>query len=174
MNIVTEFEKLFDYLIKKRSELRDLDVKDVVMAKAILDIHRTRSLKRFTMAPLFSLRQIHLLDRDNALRATEARARTLADHKADLLRTRRITREVLAQHLPSVSWIKVVQENADSFLAFEGNGRVAAMQMVFKPSDAVSVEVEQYLFKNPRKVLRRLNRVRRMNGLLDECPPGDE
>lgn len=51
------------------------------------------------------------------------------------------------------------------YLAFEGNGRIAAMQKVFTPSDGIEVEVEQYHFRNTRKIVRRLNRVRRLNGL---------
>jgi len=67
--------------------------------------------------------------------------------------------------MPSVSWIKVVQDRPGGYLAFEGNGRIAAMQVVFTPSDGIEVEVEQYYFRNTRKIVRRLNRVRRLNGL---------
>jgi hypothetical protein len=74
----------------------------------------------------------------------------------------------LGRYLPSVSWIKVVRESEDAYLAFEGNGRLAAMQTVFTPADGLLVEAELYRFKNPRKIIRRLNRVRRLNGLLPE------
>jgi hypothetical protein len=59
-----------------------------------------------------------------------------------------------------------VENTPGEYLSFEGNGRIAALQMVFDPGEALEVEVELYRFKNKVSVLRRLNRVRRMNGLL--------
>ena len=85
--------------------------------------------------------------------------------KDKLLEKRKITREVLAEYLPSVSSIKVVQESVNSVIAYEGNGRLTALQSVFTPADEIMVEVEKYYFRNPEKILRRMNRVRRLNGL---------
>jgi hypothetical protein len=166
LDLLAEAPKIARYLIGKKSELDDLDVKDIVMAKAILDIHRKRTHKNFVSAPLFALRQIHTLDRENAILATRRRVEELEAHKEELLHLGKLTRDELSRHLPSVSWIKVVQEAPESYLAFEGNGRVAAMQAVFAPDDGLLVEVEQYIFRSPRKIIRRLNRVRRLNGLL--------
>jgi len=73
MTIAAELRKLVSYLLGKRSELEDLDVSDVVMAKAILDIHRKKTRKDVVRVPLFSSHQIHMLDRDNALAATRTR-----------------------------------------------------------------------------------------------------
>ncbi len=42
-------------------------------------------------------------------------------------------------------------------IADEGNGRLAALQEVFSPADGITVEVEEYYFKNPSKILRRIN-----------------
>jgi len=60
-----------------------------------------------------------------------------------------------------------VEAEPDVYLAFEGNGRIEALQAVFGPGDAIVVEVEAYRVRSPRKVVRRLNRVRRLNGLID-------
>jgi hypothetical protein len=166
MDPLAEIRKLARYLLGKRSELEALDVKDVVMAKAILDIHRTRTHKEVVAVPLFSLRQIHTLDRENAIAATRRRIEALQVHKEELLAAGTLTCDVLARVLPSVSWIKVVREGDGSYLAFEGNGRIEAMQAVFSLEDDLLVEVEEYRFRNPRKVIRRLNRVRKLNGLL--------
>ncbi len=119
--------------------------------------------------PLFSLGMIHVLDRENAIRATARRVEILDAAKGELLAAGTLNCETLARVLPSISWIKVVEEAPDSYLAFEGNGRIAAMQEVFSPEDGLLVEVEQYMFRDrdSRKILRRLDRVRRMNGLLD-------
>jgi len=157
--------KMGRYLAGKTSELEDLDIKDIVMAKAILDIHRKRTNKEIVGVPLFALRQIHTLDRENAIEATRRRIEILEAHRNELLGHGALTCEILARFLPSVSWIKVVQETPVTYLAFEGNGRIAAMQAVFNPEDDLSVEVERYGFRNPKKIIRRLNRVRRLNGL---------
>lgn len=167
MRIATEARKLVHYLLGKRSELEDLDLSDVVMAKAIFDIHRTRTHKEVVRVPLFSLHQIHTLDRDNAIAATRRRIEVLQAHRQELLEARALTCDVLGRVLPSVSWIKVVEAAPGSYLAFEGNGRIEALQAVFGPADGVSVEVEAYRFRNPKKVVRRLNRVRRLNGLIE-------
>ncbi len=66
-----------------------------------------------------------------------------------------LTKEVLAEYLPSVSGIKVVKNSDNYYISYEGNGRLVAMQKVFSPSDSINVEVEEYYFKNPVKILRR-------------------
>jgi hypothetical protein len=165
MKPAAELLKFFSYLAGKKSEVEDLEVKDVLLAKAVLDIHRKKSRKETVCVPLFQLHQVHRLDRPNALATTRSRIEALRQHRQDLVEHKTLTCDVLARVLPSVSWIKVVQEAGDSFLAFEGNGRIAAMQAVFGPQDGILVEVERYTFRNPGKILRRLNRVRRLNGL---------
>jgi len=167
MSISTEARKLVRYLLGKRSELEDLDISDIVMAKAILDIHRRRTRKDVIRAPLYSLQQIHTLDRDNAIEATRRRIEVLREHRDELIGAGTLTLDVLARVLPSVSWIKVVEAEPGTYLAFEGNGRIEALQAVFGPDDGIAVEVEAYRFRNPRKIVRRLRRVRRLNGLID-------
>lgn len=154
------------YLFKKRSEIEDMDFKDVVMAKTILDIHRARTHKERMFVPLFSLHPIHRLDRENAITATEQRVRDLEQHRPEWLRIGDISSDLIGQALPSVSWIKVVENPDRDFLAFEGNGRLSAMQQVFKADDGIRIEVEAYRFRRPKTIIRRLNRVRRMNGLV--------
>jgi hypothetical protein len=167
LHIGVELRKIISYLAGKKSEVKELDLKDVVLAKTILDVHRKRTQKEMTTVPLFSIRQIHELDRENALQATRQRLKTLRSCKKELLAAGKITCDALARLMPSVSWIKVVQDRPGGYLAFEGNGRIAAMQKVFSHSDGIEVEVEQYHFRNTRKIVRRLNRVRRLNGFLD-------
>ena len=137
------------------------------MAKAILDIHRMRTDKEVIPVPLSSLYQIHTLDRDNAIAATRQRIQVLQAHREELVQAGTLTLDILGRVLPSVSWIKVVEAAPGTYLAFEGNGRIEALQAVFTPADGISVEVEAYRVRNPRKIVRRLNRVRRLNGLID-------
>jgi hypothetical protein len=161
---------LLRYLFAKRAELEDLELKDAALAKAILDVHRKRTGKTVVAVPLFALHPVHAIDREGALEATAARAALLQQQAGALRHEGTLTCARLAEVLPSVSWIKVVQARRPpgaepAYLAFEGNGRIAALQQVFHPEDQLRVEVERYDFRDPTKVLRRLHRVRRMNGL---------
>jgi hypothetical protein len=158
--------KFIDYFFGKRSEVSALEYKDAVLAKTVLDIHRLRTHKEIVSVPLYSLRQVHELDRDNTQEAIAKRAEGLAPHREAILAAGGLTQETLNEYLPSVSAIKVVQQDAETYIAYEGNGRLAAMQRVFSELDGITVEVEQYRFKNPAKIVRRLNRVRRLNGLI--------
>ena len=171
MQIFIEIRKLFSYLAGKKSEVQELDLKTVVLAKTILDVHRKRTHKETIFVPLFSIRQIHVLDRENALQTNRQRLKTLRASKKELLAAGKITCDALARLMPSVSWIKVVQDRPGEYLAFEGNGQIAVQQEVVTPRDNLEVEVEQYHFRNTRKIVRRLNRVRRLNGLLDTKTP---
>jgi len=161
-----QIRKLFDYLLGKTTEIGDLNVKDVLLAKVILDIHRKKTHSEFRMIPLSSIKRIHAIDRENSLESTRKRTESILKIKDLIFLNRCITRQILAEYLPSISWIKVVKENDCSFIAYEGNGRLMAMQNVFLPSDDIMVEVEEYHFKNSKNIIRRMNRVRRLNGLL--------
>lgn len=156
----------FAYLAGKRSEVAELGVNDAYMAKVILDIHRKRTHKTRILVPLFALKPIHPLDREETLKATAVRAATLEANKATICAARQLTFDGLNQYLPSISWIKVVRESPESYLAYEGNGRLGALHRVFKPEDRIEIEVELYHFRNNAKIVRRLNRLRRLNGLI--------
>ena len=41
-----------------------------------------------------------------------------------------------------------------------------ALQKVFSPDDDLRLEVEQYMFRNPAKIIGRMNRIRAMHGLV--------
>lgn len=164
--MLDQISQFINYLIGKKSELSDLETKDALLAKTILDIHRTRTHSEFANVPLFALKQIHAIDHDNAIQATQARVKILKDNKDALIKQSTLTRDILSEFLPSISAIKVVKTPDDCYIAFEGNGRLAAMQEVFSSCDNVVIEVEEYYFKNTTKILRRINRVRKYNGLI--------
>jgi len=166
--VIRNLRRLGAYLGGKTDEVQDLDLSDLLMAKVILDIHRTRMSKELVFVPLAFLKPIHTLDRANAVRATEARVEVLGPHRERLLTAGQLTCADLAEVLPSVSWIKTVRENDRSFLTYEGNGRLAALLQVFGPEANLDVEVELYRFRKPKKIVRRLNRIRRLNGLLPD------
>jgi len=166
MKVFNEIVNFFRYLSGKRTEVKSLSVNDVVLGKVILDIHRKKSATVFTLVPLYSVKPVHPINRENSLGQTEKRAEILLHNKKFLLQEKNITRKILAEYLPSVSWIKVVKINDTDYVSYEGNGRIAALCKVFTPDDNMFVEVEEYQFKKPAKIIRRLNRVRTMNGLL--------
>lgn len=168
MEILEPIRKFFSYLSGKKSEVQAMDMKDVVMANAILEIHRKRSHKEITLVPLHSIQAIHKLDRETAIQAVAERSATLKNYRSKLLVDRQITCERMAELMPSVSWIKIVQSAPDEYLSFEGNGRLAAMKDVFGPADEMMIEVELYRFENPLPILAKLNRVRKMNHLLGQ------
>lgn len=152
------------YLLSKRSEVAQMDYKDAYMAKVVMDIHRKRTGKRLAQVPLARLDPIHRIDRDSALRSARKRADALRTHRDALLSTKLLDSEALQAIIPSVSQIKVVRDG-ERWLAFEGNGRLYAMHEVFRADDGMRVEVEEYLFDDPRSIQRRLRRVRRLNRL---------
>jgi hypothetical protein len=156
--------KWWRYLRGKRSELAHMDHKDAYMAKVVMDIHRKRNGKRLTQVPLAQLEPIHRIDRDSALRATQARAEALRAHRDALLAAQVLDSDTLQTIMPSVSHIKVVRDG-DHWLAFEGNGRLYAMRDVFRADEGMLVEVEEYLFDDPRSIQRRLRRVRALTRL---------
>ena len=152
------------YLLGKRGELAHMDYKDAYMAKVVMDIHRKRTGKTLMRVPLAQLEPIHRIDRESALRSARERADALRTHRDALLTTKLLDSEALQTIMPSVSQIKVVRDG-DRWLAFEGNGRLYAMREVFDASDGMQVEVEEYLFDDPRSLQRRLRRVRKLNRL---------
>ena len=158
---MSTIKKFIDYIFGKRSEVNGLDLKEAVLAKTVIDIHRKRTHKEIVSVPLYALQQIHELNRDNAQEVIAKRAEALAEHRDEILAAGGLTQDTLNQYLPSVSAIKVVRENENTYIAYEGNGRLAAMQRVFEAADGITVEVEQYHFNNPSKIIRRLN------GLID-------
>ena len=163
--IVTKISQFFSYLWGKKTELREMDERDALLAKVVVDIHRKRSHSTFVTVSLFALFPIHPINRDNAIAATNERIKKLLQVKEILQATRVLNRDDLAVYLPSVSAIKVVEIDVDRYVAYEGNGRLAALQKVFDPLDQIELEVELYHFDDPAKIIRRIQRVRRLHNL---------
>lgn len=168
--LAAQCRKFITYLWGKKSELGDMDERDALLAKVVLDIHRHRTHSDFTMVPLFSLLPIHPINRDNAVAATRARIKILSENREQLAGIKHLTRDILNSYIPSVSGFKTVHTAEQTHVAFEGNGRLYALQSVFKPEDEIVVEVEQYHFSDKAKILRRIERVRKSHGLVASQP----
>ncbi|HSH03525.1 MAG TPA: hypothetical protein VLL52_13470 [Anaerolineae bacterium] len=167
--VLDKLEEWWHYLWNKRSEVQELRWQDILMTKAILDIHRKRVHKEFVMVPLYQIKPLHPLDRENTIAAVERRAEILREGRERILAGGLLTRELLDEYIPSITAIKVVADSEGGYISYEGNGRLGAMRQVFTPEDGIKVEVEEYYFRNPKKIVRRLNRVRRANGILKEA-----
>lgn len=155
------------YLWGKRSELAQMDEKDALLAKLVMDIHRKRTSSSLFMVDLFALYPVHPIDRDNAMAATQKRIVALEQNKEHILRQKELSSEVLMRYIPSVSAIKCVRTIEGELVTFEGNGRLYALQHVFEKSDGLKVAVEEYFFRNTKKLSRRINRIRMLHGFLE-------
>lgn len=162
---LTKISNLFSYLWGKKTELSDMDERDALLAKVVMDIHRKRSHSSFVLVPLMDLYPIHPINRQNAIEATQKRVLALESFQGELRNTRVLNRQKLNEYLPSVSAIKVVMTERDFYVAFEGNGRLAALQEVITTNDQLELEVELYHFDDPTKIVRRIKRLRKMHKL---------
>ncbi len=159
-------KKFFSYLWGKRSELSQMDEKDALLAKLVMDIHRKRTHSSVIMVNLFDLHPVHPIDRENAMEATKKRIAMLEQNKKQIQEVKALTGDVLIQHIPSVSAIKCVKTIDGELVTFEGNGRLYALQHVFEQGDGLTVEVEEYFFRNTKKLSRRINRIRKLHGFI--------
>lgn len=156
-------ENFLDYLYEKRTELNHLGFRDLLLAKAVTDIHRYSIKQQEKIVPLWSINPIHTLDRESALDKLQQRIEQLQQHRQSILNAKVVTRKTLLDILPSVSGIKVIYDKDNNFISFEGNGRLAAFKQVFNPKDKIMIEVEVYRLTQRDKVLRRVNRVIKRN-----------
>jgi hypothetical protein len=165
MKITETLKKFSSYLWGKKKELADMDEKDVLLAKVVMDIHRKRSHTTFQNVPLFELFPIHPIDREGSLASMEKRSSILRAHRTELLEKKVLSGDILKKYIPSITAIKGVRTGDASYVTFEGNGRLAAMQNVFTAVDNMKVEIELYHFSNMKKIIRRVERVRSLHNL---------
>ena len=162
------FKKIWEYLFSKRKELRDLDKKDIFLAKFMIDVGRNKKSSEFQFISLEKIESIHIIDRENALVKLSERISELEKVVDKVKDKKQIDRNFLKEYLPSISWIKVIKTKKDNYIAFEGNGRLEALKKVFDKSDNLVIEIEVYTFRSYNKMLRRANRVRKYNGITGE------
>ena len=153
-------KKFWNYLFSKRKEVKELDKKDIFLAKFMIDAGRNKRGSEFFLIPLNDIDKIHIIDRENAVSKLNERITVLEDNKAEIREKKNIDREFLGKYLPSISWIKVIKRKDNTYIAFEGNGRLEAFKKVFDKNDNLNIEVEVYTFRSYKKMLRRAERVR--------------
>ena len=161
-------KKFWNYLFSKRKEVKELDKKDIFLAKFMIDAGRNKRGSEFFLIPLNDIDKIHIIDRENAVSKLNERITVLEDNKAEIREKKNIDREFLGKYLPSISWIKVIKRKDNTYIAFEGNGRLEAFKKIFEKEDNLNIEVEVYTFRSYKKMLRRAERVRKYNGITGE------
>lgn len=175
-DVLSQAANLLEWGAQKLPELAELDVSDLLMAKAIADIRskHDRIEQRFVDHRL--LRAIHPIDRATAdtkcdERAAAARA-ALPVLEANGMRLSEdliATNDALAA-FRSVTGFQVVELTDGGFVTFEGNGRREALARAFGDTAPVHVEVRAYLFDDPTTlatIRRRVERVRTWKNVTD-------
>jgi len=153
------------YLFGKRSELLHLSLKDANTYVAVTSIyvHTRRTEKRFV--PLDTIKPLHPMERCAAVKMVENRSERLERHKERLIGTGRLDCATQDELMPSVTPINViVDSDDDKLIAFEGNGRLEAINRVFHASMNLLVEVMVYHPSNLEICLRRLRAIRASYG----------
>lgn len=163
MIIIKQIVQFYNYLLKKVDEIKQLEKKDIKLAKLVLLIHNKNKGVTTKLLPLYSIKQVHAIDRENAILATNKRIETLKKVKSKV-KDNKISKDFMAKYLESVSWIKVVKYY-DSYVAFEGNGRIVALKDVFKKSDNIKVEVEVFDVNDNKMIQKKIRKVRLLNKL---------
>lgn len=174
-DVLTQAASLLEWGAQKLPELAELDVSDLLMAKAIADIRASASAVEHTFVPHRDLRAIHPIDRATADAKCEERAQAARD-ALPLLRANgmRLSEDLIAAEdalaaFRSVTGFQVIQTEDGGYVTFEGNGRREALQRAFG-DEPVFVEVRNYTFDDPetaRTMRRRVERVRRWKGVAD-------
>ena len=160
-------DNIVDYLYDKRLEIFSLRFRDMLLAKVVADIHRYSLKQQFKMVSLWSITPIHCIDRGSALDKVNNRVKSLQKHKVEILKERILSKQKLLKIMPSVSGIKVIEDVKERYISFEGNGRLEAFKRVFDKQDKIMIEVEIYRLRERKKVLRRVNRVRHRNFIVE-------
>ena len=181
-DMLTQAATLLEWGAQKLPELAELDVSDVLMAKAIADIRakKDRVVNRFVDHR--DLRAIHPIDRATADAKCEERAEA-ARAALPLLRANnmRLSEELIASReelaaFRSVTGFQVVALSDGAFVTFEGNGRREALQRAFGDDEPVQVEVRHFVLEDPSvasTIDRRVRRVRRWKRVIDASSPAD-
>lgn len=176
-DVLSQAANLLEWGAQKLPELGELDVSDVLMAKAIADIRALRVRVEHRFIDHRKLRAIHPIDRATADAKCEERAAAarvalpLLEAHGNRLSEALINGEEALAAFRSVTGFQVVEiEGGQGFVTFEGNGRREALRRAFGHERAIDVEVRVFLFDDPAvqaTIERRVQRVRRWKQVVD-------
>lgn len=129
-----------NWLFNKVPEITSLSQSDALLAKIVLKIKQEAQNREFRKVDLNSVKLIHPIKRESAIEKLNERIDSVNKNKEKISANKFITNKALIEIMPSVSPVQVIPYKGD-FLAFEGNGRVLALQKVFKENILIEVEV---------------------------------
>lgn len=174
-DVLTQAASLLEWGAQKLPELAELDVSDLLMAKAVADIRAQHDRVQHVFVDHRLLLAIHPIDRPTAEDKCEARAQAARD-AMPLLEANgmRLSEDLIAAHdeleaFRSVTGFQVVRLPGDRYVTFEGNGRREALQRALGDRP-VEVEVRHFVFDDPetaRTIARRVERVRSWKNVED-------
>lgn len=166
--ISSELNRLWQWFWSKRSEIAQMDYRDALMAQLVLEILQTSIKHEFRYVPLFNCKPIHPTDnRENTFQATQARVDVIQARKEELLQTRLLSKEIIAELMPSATYIRGIPYQEDHCFTIEGNGRVAALKQVFSPEDRIEIELDLYYPKKLERSQKKILKLRKMHGFKD-------
>lgn len=143
--ISNEIKRLWEWLYGKRTEVAQMDHRDAYMGKIVLEILQTSTENKFQYIPLYNLKPIHPVDnRENTIKATQERASKVSEYKEKILKTKKVSKELISEILPSATYIRAIPADDEYFYSIEGNGRIAAFLKNFSKDDNISLEVDVY------------------------------
>jgi len=164
--LIEEISRLWNWLWGKKDEVTQMDYRDAYMAHLVLDILQTSQRNEFVMVPLNKIFPIHPTDnRENTIQATNKRAEIIEEYKPELLKMKRLSKERLAELMPSATYMRAISKNAHEYYSFEGNGRIAALKQVFSDHDGIEIEMDIYHPKNIKRSRKKIRKLRKLHGM---------
>lgn len=158
--ILRKLKRVKDWILHKTPELKQLSVSDALLAKIVIDIKREAKDPQFKSVPLHAIRPIHPINRQTAIEKVHDRVKSLLLIRDRLLREGMISNEVLIEAMPSVSPIQVIPFDGH-YIAFEGNGRLAALHEAFK-HDEIKLEVEEFEISDNSHILEDIKKLQEL------------
>jgi len=154
-DILSKAVTLLEWSSQKIPELTEMDLSDIIMAKAIADINRLSTSQEKIFVSYKALRPIHAINRDTANDKCNERA-AIARKALPLLQSSgyRLSESLIAaepslKEFQSINGFQVVPMATQSgqYVTFEGNGRREALKRAFENMPEVDLFVEVRLFQ---------------------------
>lgn len=135
-----------DKILDKVETISHLDAAFPIQQYYNSVIKKTAKEKRIIRVPVKDL--YNIIKMDNVKRAeNEERATRIQAAKEDIAKAGGLTREIQTKLFTEGDPMSVVKDKNGKYIAFDGNGRLQSLEMVYGKDSDVEVEVEYY--ENP-------------------------
>ena len=153
-------QRLVEYVSGKRSEIKQMDHRDLYAAKVITEIQARKHSETTRVLPIEDILYFHPINRESALEKVREREQVIRQYESELREQGVLTKEWMREHLSSLTYCKVVPYG-DKFVAYEGNGRLMAIRNVIP--EGIGIEVDY--IDIPNSLERKIRKVRQKNGI---------